>query len=803
MRKIFSKVIVLLIGVSLTYALLNACVNGGKAGTSAEYGQWQWTDVVLNGMGWMTGVVVCPEYPHQIYAKSDVGGVFKYDREAERWSQLLDSFGLDERCVYSVESIAVDPNDGNTLYFAGNATNAGGEIWKSADSGRTWQPTGLREIAKVYMGGNDDYRSEAGERLAVDPNNSGVLYFGSRRDGLWRKCGGGKWERITALPAVSDAPGFTYVAFDKNGGTVLVNGEKICAIFYVGAYLNADGTGASGVYKTTDGGMTFNKMTGTVDGWRQQPLRGAVNHDGVFITTAGFMETEKRSGILRGLRDGISLETALTAESGISGLSVSPDRQSFVALGTSKDNPIYFSDSNGQNWTQTNQRNGIKIPYQDDDWCHPERGGYIIDPADPEGRTAIAGTGFGIIKTTNLSALKTVVWDDHSQGISNICVNTVKAAPLNNGYDLHIAVLDMGGFSIENKNIVPQKRLAANNQGTYTIEWNIPLTGITGMDYSYHRPQYMAYAGWHEFGYYTDYALKFGTTTNGGRSWQEISIPNIKKEAVGLHPVESAGTLAMSSSNPNNIVYSPCGGFLKYSEDFGRTWHDASASVSAGVTSKFFMDDNRPVMYERVMPYWNAQNLASDKVNGNVFYLFTEKNSVNAEFWRSADGGKNWERTYTGSASSANKRSEKIDSLYLPFTNVRVNPVKEGDVFIAIRPGFEGEDSERPFNYKPLWRSTDKTCTDFKMVENVQCAIDAAFGKGDKIDTPFIYIYGKANGDDIFGVYVSTDDAQTWTRITNEQQQYGCVKGLEADMRYKNRVYLYTGGRGVICGEIK
>jgi len=113
-----------------------------KHNISAE--QWNWKDVELNGMGWMTGVVVCPSPPYQIYARSDVGGVYRYNRETERWTQTLDSFGLDDRNVYSVEALAVDPSDGNILYFAGNATDAAGEIWTSADAGETWRPTGLR-----------------------------------------------------------------------------------------------------------------------------------------------------------------------------------------------------------------------------------------------------------------------------------------------------------------------------------------------------------------------------------------------------------------------------------------------------------------------------------------------------------------------------------------------------------------------------------------------------------------------------------------------------------------------------------
>ena len=759
--------------------------------------EWVWTDVELNGMGWITGLVVCPSPPYQIYARSDVGGVYRYNRQTSRWTQLLDSFGLDDRNVYSVDGLAVDPKNGNIIYFAGNSTDASGEIWKSADAGRTWQPTGLRNAAKVYMGGNDDFRSDVGERIAVDPNNSNVIYFGSRKNGLWRKFAEMPWEKVSALPVSSSAPGYAYIAFDKNSGTVNVNGLAVTRIFYVGAFFNESDSNAGGVFKTTDGGVSFVKMTSSANNTQRaqisqrmlKPFRGAVNSDGVFITTV-------HQGILRGMRNSGELAPVIIADNGISGLAVGIDEKSFIALSNSKEHPVYFSDNAGLSWAAKNQRNGIKIPYQNDDWCHPERGGYIIDPSDSSGRTALAGTGFGVIKTVNFSKdSNEIIWDDHTQGMSILCVNTVKAAPAVNGHDLHAAVLDMGGFSIRDITRVPSTRLAANNAGTFNVEWNIPLTGITGMDYSYQNPQYMAYVGWHEFGYYTDFALKFGTTTDGGNTWTEISIPHTGKRAAGLGRNESAGVIAMSSVNPNNLVYSPTGGFVRYSTDMGKSWRDSSAAIARGVNTKFFMDQNQNTMYERLMPFWTAQNIASDKINGNVFYLFTAKNGITSEFWRSDDGGRSWRRTYTGNSSGG------IDSTALPFTNVRVNPAREGDVFIAVRPGHDGEDSKRPFDYKPLWRSTDKSCADFKIVPGVQYAIDVAFGKGDSPDLPYIYIYGRITGDNVFGVYLSKDDAKSWIRVTGAHQQFGRAQGLEADMRYKNRVFLYTSGRGIICGQ--
>jgi hypothetical protein len=51
------------------------------------------------------------------------------------------------------------------------------DVLKSTDQGKTWERTNLN----VVMNGNDFPGELNGERLIVDPNDSNVLYFGSRR----------------------------------------------------------------------------------------------------------------------------------------------------------------------------------------------------------------------------------------------------------------------------------------------------------------------------------------------------------------------------------------------------------------------------------------------------------------------------------------------------------------------------------------------------------------------------------------------------------------------------------------------
>ena len=735
---------------------------------------WNWYDANMNGMGWVTGVVACPTAPYTIYAKTDVGGVYRLDREQSlngkqgRWLPLLESFGSDRANYTSVESVAVDPNDGMVVYFAGG-NDGGGDVFKSADGGKTWTSTNLT-AKNVYMAGNGEGRSETGERLRVDPNNANILYFASRRDGLWRY-DGSNWSKVTAsgLPA-AEGLGYTYAAFDKNSGT---QSDGSTSAFYVGADNN-------GVYITTDGGASFTKAAGENP---VNPRAGAVNDAGRFVTaSADGVYTAERGGSLTKLKNTASAY----------GLSLDVHNQDFAALGLNAGDNMYRIGADGSlEWTRK-MANGELIPYATyNNWCHPERGGFVIDPADPTGNTGFAGTGFGVVKASDMSASKTsgnVVWDDFTQGIGELVVNFVKVAPIvykngDIGPDFQLACADMGGFSVIDRTKVPASRIMLGNTVNNQKEWNIPLTIGTGWDYCWRYPQYMAYTGTHQFA--NDNALKYGVSRDGGLTWEELNIPASDKSYYGIaDPAENrltGGVIAMSSANPYNLVWSPDLGFPKWSDNMGQTWNDP---VNINDLKGSYEYNGAPTLFERSMYWWaNAQSLQSDKVKGDTFYLFTAKDGTDAQLWRSADGGKNWTLQYEGNTGGSND-PDKINYYYNPSAKVAVNPAAEGDVFIGY------------------WRSANKDCTDFKRLPDVQQAYSVGFGAGMTADMPWIYIYGKANDDSNFGVYVSKDNGQTWEKITDDSEQLYGVNAIEGDMRQRGLVYLGRGGRGVTVGEI-
>ena len=163
----------------------------GDASPSAQ--AYVWRNVAMGGGGFVDGIVFHPTAKNLSYARTDVGGAYRWDDEGQKWIPLTDWLSPAEGNFTGIESIALDPSDPNRLYLAaGTYPNGPAAVLRSDDQGKTFQYA----ATPFRMGGNTEGRSN-GERLAVDPNDGAILFFGSRRDGLWKSNDHGMtWTRI-------------------------------------------------------------------------------------------------------------------------------------------------------------------------------------------------------------------------------------------------------------------------------------------------------------------------------------------------------------------------------------------------------------------------------------------------------------------------------------------------------------------------------------------------------------------------------------------------------------------------------
>jgi xyloglucan-specific exo-beta-1,4-glucanase len=161
----------------------------------ASEAAYQWRNVRVGGGGFSPGIVFSRVERNLEYLRTDIGGVYRWDATRGEWLALQDH--MPQSNYFGIESIAADPRDANVVYVAaGMYRRDAAAILRSGNRGSSWEvfPTAFR------MGGNEEGRG-LGERLAIDPNDTAVLYFASRHDGLQRSTDRGRmWSKVASFP---------------------------------------------------------------------------------------------------------------------------------------------------------------------------------------------------------------------------------------------------------------------------------------------------------------------------------------------------------------------------------------------------------------------------------------------------------------------------------------------------------------------------------------------------------------------------------------------------------------------------
>ena len=164
------------------FALTPTRVHAAGQPAAAAY---VWDSVAIGGGGFVTAIVPSRSEPNVAYARTDVGGAYRWDGKAGRWTALLDWVAEDQTGFLGIDALAIDPhNAANVWLLAGIAYLNGGRtaILRSTDYGKTFSSVDVTAQFKTHGNG---FGRQNGERLAVDPGSNRQLYLGSRRDGLF------------------------------------------------------------------------------------------------------------------------------------------------------------------------------------------------------------------------------------------------------------------------------------------------------------------------------------------------------------------------------------------------------------------------------------------------------------------------------------------------------------------------------------------------------------------------------------------------------------------------------------------
>jgi photosystem II stability/assembly factor-like uncharacterized protein len=190
--------------------------------------------------------------PNTYYAGAASGGLWKSTDGGIHWSPVFDS-----QPVSSVGALAVAPSDPNVVYagtgepFTRSHISAGWGMFRSTDAGKTWKRAGLENTGRI-------------SRIVVHPTNPDLVYaaslgfaYGPQPErGIYRSSDGGKtWDRVLF---VNDSTGASDIVMDPTNPRILYAGFWQIEIKTWGRH---SGGAGSGIWKSTDGGTTWKKLT--------------------------------------------------------------------------------------------------------------------------------------------------------------------------------------------------------------------------------------------------------------------------------------------------------------------------------------------------------------------------------------------------------------------------------------------------------------------------------------------------------------------------------------------------------------
>lgn len=205
--------------------------------------------------------------PNDFYVAYATGGLWRSRDEGQNWTPIFDT-----ESAYSIGDFAIS-DDGRTIWVGTGENNgqrtsyAGTGVFKSTDGGETWQNMGLAETHRTG-------------RVLMHPKNPNVVYVGTIGSlysqgpdrGIYKTTDGGKtWSHIFK---VNDYTGVIDMEMDPRNPDVI----------YASAWDRdrrswnfREGGPGTAVYKTTNGGKTWNKLTNGL------PASGALGRIGLAV----------------------------------------------------------------------------------------------------------------------------------------------------------------------------------------------------------------------------------------------------------------------------------------------------------------------------------------------------------------------------------------------------------------------------------------------------------------------------------------------------------------------------------------
>jgi photosystem II stability/assembly factor-like uncharacterized protein len=293
-----------------------------------------------NPSGRVTAVAVPTTGSKIMYVGLASGGLWKTTNAGTTWKPIFDDQGTS-----TVGDVAVAPYDEKEVWVGTGERNSlrsnawGDGVYRSTNGGSSWKHMGLKETREIG-------------RIAIHPTDSGTVYIAALghlwgpnpERGIYKTTDGGEsWERVLF---VDDTTGFVDLKMDPQNPNVLY-AAAWHRLRWGGGHMEGAGAG-SGIYKTSDSGGTWTKLTDP-----------SLNNG---------LPTEKlgRIGLAIYARDPNIVYAVIQAAHGSKDPGVSP----FGGL--------FRSDDGGANWERRNDLSAVPDYYYNEVWVDPNDADHLF-----------------------------------------------------------------------------------------------------------------------------------------------------------------------------------------------------------------------------------------------------------------------------------------------------------------------------------------------------------------------------------------------------------------------------------------
>ena len=787
--------------ISVLTAATLLCTGIGTAGVTTSLradaaesieSSMDWDTLNIAGGGFVSGIITGDD---QMYARTDVGGAYRYDYEQKKWVQLLGFLTEADRGFLSVDAMCVDPNDDDTLYLlCGCAyfSDARTAIFRSHDAGETFEEIDVTDMIQVHGNG---YGRQTGEAIAVDPDDPNIIYCGGDVTAgdsalIMSKDGGDTWSPVMGYDKLGlfeysiKWPTWTeHMARsveDAEYGSV--NGVSTIQITDGKVYVGTSVKGKANLHVAEVGSDDFQPLSEDLP-TEQMPSRINLDADGNLLITYvnGLMfdrgtgyayKYSPKTGELKDITptEGISSNTkklnvgygAVTSDKNDANKLVATTCAQWYSQSWTEDawdrdaiawgDRFFKSEDGGETWTEMTPGNRASwggpliANYLQDgghSWIRDKAihwsGCIALDPRNSDQFWVVSGNGVFTCEDT-WAECPTIRFA--ADGIEEVVSLDFISRP---GKDPVSVIGDYDGFYHNADGTATQLTPSMAKLTTTTAS-----TG--GIAYCPANPDVMVrLSEGSAMGYYT----------TDGTTWLELPNVPLSGAKAAINQLEDGSYRILLSSS----------GKISYTDDFGKTWNTASTSDSLSSTIWMCVDEKNPQYVYAYGYYYNQY----------YFYSKPEADITDARYilMVSDDYGKTFKDAQTIC------QYDQCDGAY------RIAYLDEGT--FAIAAGYYG-----------AYLVTDYGKTVTKM-DNVSYCKTMGYGAAQKEGDPYtLYMYGKPADSDPEGIYRSTDCGKTWVLINQNHLYGGTGNGnyVVGDMNTFGTVYMSTVGCGIVVGKI-